>query len=121
MKEKPDLRIAALVGVTLAFLIAIGNLYWQEEHTRSEMANLRQSILRDVAKLTEAAKQAAAKGGHTPASNVEPSRKVLDSLKQELAEELSTAHQQATTAALHAKAEAVSHAEKLAERIGEEA
>ncbi len=71
-----------LVGVTLAFLIAIGNLYW-------------------------------------PAS-AEPSRKVLDSIKQELVDELTSTRRQATAAALHAKAEAVSHADKLAERIGEE-
>ena len=36
MQEKPDFRIAVVVGVTLAFLIAIGNLYWQVEHIRAD-------------------------------------------------------------------------------------
>ena len=117
MPEKPDFRIAVLVGVTLAFLIAIGNLYWQMDHMRTEMTTLRESIVGEVTKLTQAAMQAANKAGKSP---IEPSRKVLDTLKQELAEELTTTKRQATAAALHAKVEAVNHADKLAERIGEE-
>jgi hypothetical protein len=120
MQEKPDLRIAAVVGVMLAFLIAIGNLYWQVERMRGEMTNLRQSVVAEVAKVTQAAAQAASKNGRTPAHAAEPSRKVLDSLKQELAEELSSTKRQAVAAAQHAKAEAVSHADKLAQKIGEE-
>src|SRR5439155_10609630 len=119
MQEKPDLRIAVLVGVTLAFLIAIGNLYWQLEHTRAEMTNLRQSILSEVSKVTAASSHTVSDNRRAPAS-AEPSRKVLDSIKQELADELTSTRRQATAAALHAKAEAVSHADKLAERIGEE-
>src|SRR5437868_5827424 len=118
MHEKPDLRIAVLVGVTLAFIIAIGNLYWQMEHVRAEMVNLRQSILTEASKLTQAASQAA--GNNKRSAAVEPSRKILDSWKEELAEELTSAKRQATAAALHAKAEAVSHADKLAEQIGQE-
>ena len=108
-----------LVGVTLAFLIAIGNLYWQLEHTRAEMTNLRQSILSEVSKVTAAASHPVSDNRRAPAS-AEPSRKVLDSIKQELVDELTSTRRQATAAALHAKAEAVSHADKLAERIGEE-
>src|SRR5712671_4274164 len=119
MQEKPDLRIAVLVGVTLAFLIAIGNLYWQLEHTRAEMTNLRQSILSEVSKVTAAASHPVSDNRRAPAS-AEPSRKVLDSIKQELVDELTSTRRQAAAAALHAKAEAVSHADKLAERIGEE-
>jgi hypothetical protein len=119
MNEKPDFRIAIVVGVTLAFLIAIGNLYWQMEHMRAEMANLRQSIVAEVTKLTEAATQAA-NNGKRSAPAAEPSRKVLDTLKQELAEELTSTKRQAAAAALHARADAVSHADKLAQRIGEE-
>jgi hypothetical protein len=119
MQEKPDLRIAVLVGVTLAFLIAIGNLYWQLEHTRAEMTNLRQSILSEVSKVAAAAPHPGSDNRRATAS-AEPSRKVLDSIKQELADGLTSTRSQAVAAALHAKAEAVSHADKLAERIGEE-
>src|SRR5262249_27533964 len=59
MHEKPDFRIAIVVGVTLAFMIAIGNLYWQVEHLRTENANLRQSIVSEVNKIAETATQAA--------------------------------------------------------------
>jgi hypothetical protein len=123
MQDKPDLRIAVLVGITLAFLIAIGNLYWQIGHTRTELANLRESILSEVTKVTQAAAtQLATNSKRAPASSTaaEPSSKVIDSLKQQLADELTSARRQATAAAMHAKAEAVSHADKLAERIGEE-
>src|SRR5882724_11221064 len=121
MQDKPDLRIAVLVGVTLAFLIAIGNLYWQLEHTRTELAGLRQSILSEVTKATQAAAtQLAVNGKRASAPAAEPSSKSLDSLKQQLNDELTSTRHQATAAAMHAKAEAVSHADKLAERIGEE-
>jgi hypothetical protein len=118
MPDKPDLRLAAIFGVVAGFLIAVGNLYLQLERTRTEMSNLRQSIVTEVAKLSEATQ---ATSRRAPASaSAEPSRKILDSLKQELAEELTGAKRQATAAALHAKTEAVDHANKLAERIGEE-
>jgi hypothetical protein len=119
MNDKPDVKIAILVGIVLAFMIAIGNLYFQMEHTRTEMANLRQSIISQVAKLSEAAEKAANNNRRAPIT-VETSQKVLDSLKQELSEELTTTRRQAVAAAQHAKVEAVTHADKLAERIGEE-
>jgi hypothetical protein len=120
MQEKPDLRIAVLVGVTLAFLIAIGNLYWQLEHTRTELATLRQSILSEVTKVTQAATTQLATSAKRAPAAAEPNSKILESLKQELADELTSTRRQATAAAMHAKVEAVSHADKLAERIGEE-
>src|SRR5262249_51444412 len=119
MLEKPDLRIAAVVGVTLTFLLTVGNLYWQVDRMRGEMTNLRQSVVAEVTKLTQAA-QAVSKKGGAPAIAVEPSRKMLESFKEELAAELSSTKRQAVAAAQHAKAEAVSHADRLAERIGEE-
>jgi chromosome segregation ATPase len=115
MQDKPEVKIAVLVGITLAFLIAIGNLYWHMEHLRGEMATLRHSILEEVTKLTEATNNASRRA---PAA-AEPSRRGLDSLKQELTEELSTTKRQAAAAAQHAK-DALSHADKLAEQIGEE-
>jgi len=121
MQEKPDFRIAVVVGVTLAFLIAIGNLYWQVEHIRAEMVNLRQGIIGEVSKIAATATQAANNSKRAPASAAaEPSRKILDSLKQELTEELTSTKRQAAAAALRAKTEAVKHADNLAERIGEE-
>jgi hypothetical protein len=117
MFEKPDVKIAVLVGITLAFLIAIGNLYWHMERMQTEMAGLRHTILDEVTKLTEATNQA--NNSRRAPVAVETNRKVLDSLKQELTAELSTTKSQAAAAALRAK-EAVSHADKLAERMGEE-
>jgi hypothetical protein len=118
IQDKPDLRIAAVAGVAAGFLIAVGNLYWQLEQTRTEMSNLRQSIVAEVTKLTAAATQAANR--KAPVAAVEPSTKTLDLWKEELTEELTNAKHVATAAAQHAKLEAVNHADKLAERIGEE-
>src|SRR5258708_19587616 len=112
MQEKPDLRIAVLVGVTLAFLIAIGNLYWQLEHTRAEMTTLRQSILSDVSKVAAAASHPVSDSRRPPAQ-AEPSRKVLDSIKQELVDELTSTRRQPPPPALPPKAEAVSHPANL--------
>src|SRR5882724_11587751 len=120
MQEKPDFRIAIVVGVTLAFLIAIGNLYWQVEHMRTDMATLRQSIITEVTKIADTATRAANESRRAPAAAAPPSRQILDSLKQELTEELTSTKRQATAAALRAKSEAVKHADKLAEQIGEE-
>jgi chromosome segregation ATPase len=116
MSEKPDVRIAVLVGITLAFMIAVGNLYWHMEHMRTEMASLRHTLVDEVAKLSAAANNV---NNRRPAAVAEPNRKGLDSLKEEFAEELSTTKRQAAAAAQHAK-DALSHADKLAEQIGQE-
>src|SRR5215831_11541577 len=118
MFEKPDVKIAVVVGVTLALLIAIGNLYWHMERMRVEMATLRSSILDDASKRIEAAVHAANNVKRPPAAP-EPSRKALDSLKEELSAELTTTQRQASAAAQRAR-EAVGHAYKLAEQLGEE-
>jgi hypothetical protein len=120
MQEKPDFRIAIVVGVTLAFLIAIGNLYWQVEHMRTDMLTLRQSIITEVTKIADTATRAANESRRAPAAAAQPSRQILDSLKQELSEELTSTKRQAAAAALRAKSDAVKHADQLAERIGEE-
>ena len=116
MSEKPEVKIAILVGITLAFMIAIGNLYWHMEHMRTEMAGLRHSLADEVAQLTEANNKNVNRRAPVVA---EPNRKGLDSLKEELTAELTTTQHQAAAAAQHAK-EAVSRADKLAEQIGEE-
>jgi hypothetical protein len=117
MFEKPDVKIAVLVGIALALLIAIGNLYWHMERMQTEMTGLRHTILDEVTKLTSATNQANS-SRRAPVA-VETNRRVLESLKQELTEELTTTKRQAAAAALHAK-EAVSHADKLAEQMGQE-
>jgi hypothetical protein len=116
MSEKPEIKIAVLVGITIAFVIAIGNLYWHMEHLRTEMASLRHTLVDDIAKLTEATNNV---NRRSPAAVAQPNRKGLDSLKQELAEELNTTKRQAAAAAQHAK-DALTHADKLAEQMGEE-
>jgi len=116
MQDKPEIKIAALVGITLAFLIAIGNLYWHMEHLQTEMASLRQTLVDEVGKLTAATNNV---NRRAPAAAAEPNRKGLDSLKEELTAELSTTQRQAAAAAQHAK-DAVIRADKLAEQIGEE-
>lgn len=117
MQDKTDVKIAVVVGIALGLLIAIGNLYLQVGRLHGEISNLRDSILSEVSKLTEAANQNVAR---RPAPGAEPSRRVIEAIKQELTEELTDAKRQAANAALHAKTEAVSHADKLAERDGEE-
>jgi len=72
MQEKPDFRIAIVVGVTLAFLIAIGNLYWQVEHMRTDMATLRQSIIAEVTKIADTATRAANESKRAPAAAAQP-------------------------------------------------
>ncbi len=120
--DQADVRkIAMLIGVVFAVMVAIGNLYWQMLQMRAEMGNLRESILSEVTKLSQATEQAAKTPKHAAAAPAGPSQQVLDTLKQQLTEELSATQRQAVAAAmLHAKAEAVSHADKLAAEIGQE-
>jgi hypothetical protein len=119
MHQKTDVIIAVLVGFGLAFIITLGYLFVQVGHIRNDVAGLHDSILSEVAKVTATAIQGASKRSPAPQA-VEPSRHLIDSIKEELNEELTTAKKLASAAALHAKAEAVDHADKLAERDGEE-
>jgi hypothetical protein len=120
MHPKTDVGIAVLVGFALAFLITLGYLFLQVGHLRNDVATLHDSILTEVSKVTAAAIQSAGKRSPAPRAAAEPSRQAIDTIKQELSEELDNARRQASAAAQHAKAEAVEHADKLAERDGEE-
>jgi hypothetical protein len=71
-----------------------------------------------VTKIAEKATQNTAR--RTPEPSIEPSRRVIDSIKEELTEELTNTKRLATSAAQHAKVEAVTHADKLSERDTEE-
>ncbi len=93
--EKTDVAIAVVVGVALAFLIAIGNLYLQLGHLRTEMGTLHDSILKDVSKIADSVSQSAATRRPATVVAAEPSRKVIDSIKEELAEELTATKRQA--------------------------
>src|SRR5215470_8331661 len=117
MLGKFDAKLAVLAGAAVAILIAIGNLYTQVARVRSEMASLHESIAADLSKLNEMTSQAASR---RPSAAPEPSRHVIEEIKHELTEELSTTKRQAAAAAQHARTEAVEHAEKLSERDGEE-
>ena len=111
-------KIAALLGMALALLFATASLYRQVEQMRTEMAGLRQTITGEVTKLGEAVDRVPRHNKPT-AAVVEPNRQSLDSLKQELSQELATTKRQAAAAAQHAK-DAVSHADQLLEQFGEE-
>jgi len=115
MEDRPDFRVAIVIGVTAAFLIAVGNLYWQLEKTRTELANLRDSTQKEVAKLSEESRLAVNRKPGDP----KPDRKILDSIKEEMAEQLNNTKTQAAIASQHAK-DAVAHANQLAAKLGEE-
>ena len=114
MEERSDFRTAIIFGVTAGFLIAVGNLYWQLEKTRTELANLRLSTQSEVTKLSEEAHQVA---NRKPGSD--PNKKILDSIREEMVEQLSSTKTQAAIAAQHAK-EAMNHANQVAAKLGEE-
>jgi hypothetical protein len=121
MHEKTDVGIAVMVGVSLAFLIALGYLFTQVANLRNEMATLHDSIVSDVTKAAEGAIQKAGRrSAAAPVAAAEPTRQMIDSIKQELSDELTSTRRQASALAQHAKAEAVDHANKLAEQDGEE-
>ena len=84
---------------------------------QAEMTGLRQTMSAEITKLSGVVdrmpKRTRVSGG------VEPNRQSLDSLKQELTQELATTKRQAATAAQHAK-DAISHADQLANQLGEE-
>jgi predicted nucleic acid-binding Zn-ribbon protein len=111
-------KTAVMFGLALAFLVAIANLYWQFERMRTEMAGLHQTIATEMTKLGGLAERMP-KRNRQAASMAEPSRKILDSLKDELTQELARTKSQVAAAARHAD-DAISHADQLAEQLGED-
>jgi hypothetical protein len=109
-------RSAVLIGASVAFLIAIGHLYWSVDHIRSDVAALRQSIVTELAKIrvTTAQPEKDRKGLATA------DIRRLEQLKNEIEQQLSSANTQALTAARAAKVEAVKHADQIGERLGED-
>jgi len=115
MQDGPDYRIAVVIGVTAGFIIAVGNLYWQLDRTQNELSSLRSTTASEVSKLAEATHNAS-KGGKVV---VQTDKKLLESMKEELAQQLSGAKTQAAIASQHAR-DAVNHANQLAAKLGEE-
>jgi len=107
---------AAVVGLALAFLVAIANSYFQLQRMRAEMASLHQTMTSEMTKLGELVDHNP-KQNKQPASLIDPGKKILDSLKQELTQELATTRRQAAVAAQQAD-DAISHADKLVEQLG---
>jgi chromosome segregation ATPase len=111
-------KIAAVSALALAFLFAIANLYLQLEQMRTEMAGLHQTMASELTKLGGIVERTPKRSKQT-ASVVAPGGQSLDSLKQELSQELATTKRQAAAAAQHAN-DAINHADHLAEQLGEE-
>jgi len=95
-------------------MLAVGNLYWQLEKTQTELSNLRFTTQSEVTKLSEATHKAANRK-----VIVDPNRKMLESLKEELSEQLKSTKTEAAVVSQHAR-EAVNHANRLASKLSEE-
>jgi hypothetical protein len=107
-------RSAILAGANLAFLIAIGHLYWSLDSLRGDLMALRQSVVAEIAKMRVTAAPAERKA--LSAADV----KRLEDLRRDLETQLSAAKGQAVAAARSAKVEAVSHADQIARKLGDE-
>jgi hypothetical protein len=107
-------RSAILAGANLAFLIAIGHLYWSLDTLRGDLMALRQSVVAEIAKMRVTAAPPDRKA--LSAADV----KRLEDLRRELETQLSATKGQAVAAARTAKVEAVSHADQIARKLGDE-
>src|SRR2546428_2845487 len=118
--DEPNTKTAMFAGATIAFLIAIGHLYWQVDRVRSDVVDLRGTITTEFKKLRESAGAAPASNTNRRAPAAELNGKALEQLKAQIEDELNSTRKQVGLAATRAKSEAVAHAEQLAKRIGEE-
>ena len=109
-------KSAVLIGASVAFLIAIGHLYWSVDHLRSDVTALRQSIVAELAKIRVTSAHPDKEKRTVAASDI----RRLEQLKQEIETELNSANTQAVSAARAAKIEAVKHADQIGERLGED-
>ncbi|MBI1786014.1 MAG: hypothetical protein HYR60_00410 [Acidobacteria bacterium] len=119
MTEKTDAtRNAVLVGAAVAVLIAVGHLYWQVDRMSSDILSLRQSVVRELARVQTPAQPAPSSGAIEKKVQAELGR--LETLRVQLEDELNATRSQATAAAMRAKLEAVSQASKLVRALGDE-
>ena len=94
-----------LYGAVIALSAATVYLFVQVDKMRTEVAQMRESVLNEVTNLRESSSVTS-----------ETNRRHLDSLR----EQLETARRTAAVAAGQAKTEALRHAEDLAKRLSEE-
>jgi hypothetical protein len=117
METPPDnTKSAVLIGASVAFLIAIGHLYWTVDRLRSDVTALRQSIVAELAKIRVTAPHPEKDKRSIVAADI----RRLEQMKEEIESQLVTAKNQAASAARVAKMEAVKHADQIGERLGEE-
>ncbi|MGH9720773.1 MAG: hypothetical protein ACRD8O_11220 [Bryobacteraceae bacterium] len=110
-------RTAIIVGATVAFLIAIGNLYWQVAHIRGDVVSLRQSIVAELSKIKVTAPAATTS---IDKNRVNGEIAKIEALRSKLESQLTDTRGEVTIAANRAKTEAVRHADRIVGRMGEE-
>lgn len=116
IENKGSTKTAILAGAVIAFLIAIGHLYWQVDRMSTDIVTLRQSVVGELTKIRAAATSPAEATRKALAAEMHR----LEALKKELEDELKSTRFAASAAAHDAKAEAVSHANRLARQLGDE-
>lgn len=102
---KGGLHIPVLFGLVIALIVSNVVLFLWLENVKRDTAQMRDSILTEVAKVRE-----------THSLSTASSRQRLDELRAEL----ETARSQATTGVGQARKEALKHADELAARLQEE-
>lgn len=98
-------KIPVLFGLVAALAASNGYLFYQNSQMNTEIANTRDALLSEVAKLKE-----------TSSVSSQSNRRVVDSLKDELAR----AQRAASSAAGEAKIAASRHADEVAAKLKEE-
>jgi chromosome segregation ATPase len=102
--EGPGLKIPILFGAVLALIGAAGYFYYQLNQVRAEIADTRDQILAEVAKVHE-----------TSNVSMSTAKRQVDTLRTELA----SARGQASKLAGDAKVEAEKHADEIAAKLSQ--
>ena len=102
---KRNLHVPVLFGLAIALIVSNVVLFLWVENLKRDTAQMRDSLLTEVAKVRE-----------THSLSTASSRQRLDELRAEL----ETARSQATTGVGQARKEALKHADELAARLQEE-
>ena len=102
---KRNLHVPVLFGLAIALIVSNVVLFLWVENVKRDTAQMRDSLLTEVAKVRE-----------THSLSTASSRQRLDELRAEL----ETARSQATTGVGQARKEALKHADELAARLQEE-
>lgn len=117
--EVSNTKLAILMGAVIAFLIAVGHLYWQVDGLRADVSSLSGSLSGEITKLREAT-ALANNANRRIVAPAQPNTKMLEVLKAELKDELLSTKKQVGVAANRAKVEAVTHADTIVQQLGEE-